>query len=325
MVRGFSRNLCIGVGLASLATTVTSPDARAYLFYFDVQAGASEFLSTSYSFLSPGGSGASDVGLGANLGVSDSPIEPHGGMDFQFGITTLYDNVTQATNNYGILAPYGAFRIQFLSAYATLGITPFVWRRSMQTSGVDNFSQAPNTLAYLGELGVLYSATPKFSLGAALNLQWFTVSGSSNAQPAASLNFVMRFYFNLFNIGNDGPGSATPLEYSGWDISGSELKAPYGPKQTLLARQIGYPTAKAGGKRSRLLGQAPDFRKVAQAKRIVQALQLLRRPSLCDRPSALRPLARGRLEGHRPTLLDHERLRRPSPLWLGLPWRAGRV
>ena len=104
--------------------------------------------------------------------------------------------------------------------YATAGLTPFVWRRSQGGPGLDNYSQAQNTLAYLGEVGALYAATPKFSMGGALNFQWFSSSGVFDAQPSVSLTFVMRFYFSIFGIGQDGPTQGDPLEYRGWRYIG---------------------------------------------------------------------------------------------------------
>jgi hypothetical protein len=213
------RNKTAIYGLACLAISAASRDAAAYPFYFDVQGGAAELTSTSIPIFN-GAGGSSSFGIGGGFGLFYTPIEPHGGVDFQIGIQTLTLFPTQGSNYYGILAPYPAVRLQLLMLYATFGLTPFVWQRSQVGPGVDFFSQAPNTLGYLGEFGILYPATPKFSMGGGLSMQYFSTSGVINTSPALSIHFVMRFYFNLFGIGQDGPAEANPLEYKGWRYIG---------------------------------------------------------------------------------------------------------
>jgi hypothetical protein len=196
---------------------VSSRNAHAYPFYIEVQGGATQYRGTDTLF-SSGTTDASSFGMGFNFSFFYSPWEPHGGLDFQLGLQDQWVFASQGANYYGTQAPYGVLRLQFLSAYASVGLTPFVWRRSMNSPGIDMFSQVPNTLAYIGELGVLYSATPKFSLGGSFAMQWFSVGGVLSTQPAATFNVVLRFYFSLF--GHDPDGSGKPLEYEGWRYIG---------------------------------------------------------------------------------------------------------
>lgn len=215
-----SWKLGIALGVVAVATSVTSRKAHAYPFYFDVQGGMARYMDTSTPLFNSGVSGSSDLGLDFAFGLFYTPIEPHNGFDFQIGIQNLYTTATEATSYYSTFIPYGAVRVQMWMAYASLGLSPFVWRRSEESSGLDNLGKAPSTLAYLTEIGLLYPATPKFSMGGSLTLQWFTSSGVFSAQPAASINVVMRFYFNMFGIGQDGPGQANPLEFEGWRYIG---------------------------------------------------------------------------------------------------------
>lgn len=216
----FGRKIGIALGLAAVAISVASRDAHAYPFYFDVQGGLGEFMGTTSPLFNTGNSGSTGIGTDFGFGLFYTPLEPRGGFDFQFGIQNLLLTATQDSNNLTTLVPYGAIRVQLWMAYATVGLSPFVWRRNQPGAGLDPFSMAPSTLAYLTEVGLLYAATPKFSLGGSLNLQWYTSSGVLSTQPGASLNFVMRFYFNLFGIGQDGPGGGDPLEYQGWRYIG---------------------------------------------------------------------------------------------------------
>jgi len=210
----------IGLVVIALAITVASRDAQAYPFYFDVQGGLGEYLDTTSALFASGTSGATGYGLSGSFGLFYTPIEPSGGLDIQLGLQTNFLSASQGSNYYSTIAPYPAFRVQFWMLYATAGLTPFVWRRSQGGPGLDNYSQAQNTLAYLGEVGALYAATPKFSMGGALNFQWFSSSGVFDAQPSVSLTFVMRFYFSIFGIGQDGPTQGDPLEYRGWRYIG---------------------------------------------------------------------------------------------------------
>jgi hypothetical protein len=204
------------LGLLALATSVTSRNAQAYPLYFDVQGGVGEYLNTTSLLFNSSTSGATSYGIGSSFGLFYTPIEPRDGLDIQIGIQGHYLGTNQDSRYYSTLAPYPAFRLQFWMVYATIGISPFVWRRSEGGQGFENFGLARNTLAYLGETGLLYAATPKFSMGVALNLQFFSSQGVLDSQPAVSGHFVMRFYFSFLGLGQDGPAAANPLEYSGW-------------------------------------------------------------------------------------------------------------
>jgi hypothetical protein len=215
----FVRIFTIGLGLLFLATTVTTRKALAYPFYIDSQLGMSQFRGTDGLF-GTGDSTASSYGVGANLGFFYSPFDAASGFDFQIGLQGQFSLATQGTKNYGLLAPYGVIRLQFLSAYFSAGFTPLIWRRTDTSSGVDNFALATSTMSYLTEVGYLYSATPKFSLGGAVSAQWFISSRGFGSQPLTALTFVMRFYFSLFSHGDGSGAGGTPLEYNGWRYIG---------------------------------------------------------------------------------------------------------
>jgi hypothetical protein len=167
-----------------------------------------------------GQSGTSDIGMGFNLGMFYSPIESRSGPDFQIGIENVYLTASQAGRHYSTLAPYIAARAQLMMFYGSAGFAPFVWRRGEAGPGIDFTGRAENTFAYFAEAGVLYSATPKFSMGPSLNVQWFSTGGAINMAPATTLTFVMRFYFNLLDIGRNDAGAPSQPEYDGWRYIG---------------------------------------------------------------------------------------------------------
>ena len=194
--------------------------AQAYPFYIDVQGGLGEYFDTTSPLFNSGTSGATGYGLSGEVGFFYTPFEPRDGLDLQIGLQNVYLTASQGSSYYSTLVPYPAIRAQFWMAYASVGFAPFVFRRSQNGAGVDNFSEAPSTFGYLGEVGLLYAATPKFSMGAGFTLQWFSSGGVVDSQPAASLNFVMRFYFSLFGVGQDGPAKGGSSEYQGWRYLG---------------------------------------------------------------------------------------------------------
>lgn len=155
-----------------------------------------------------------------NLGFFYTPLEPRHGFDFQIGLESVYLSSQQGPHYYSTAIPYLTARVQLWIVYGSIGLSPLVWKRAGADSGVDFFGQADSTFAYYGEVGALYSATPKFSMGGALNAQFFSNAGVLSTSPATSLTFLMRFYFNMFDIGSDSPGSDNPLEYDGWRYIG---------------------------------------------------------------------------------------------------------
>jgi hypothetical protein len=204
----------------ALAISVASRDAQAYPFYIDFQAGAGRYTDTTTALFNSGVSGTSDVGLAFNLGFFYTPLEPKHGFDFQLGIEGVYLNSQQGTHYYSTAIPYLTARVQLMMLYGSVGLAPLIWRRGELGPGIDNLGLASSTLAYFAEVGALYAATPKFSMGGALNFQFFSNAGILSMSPATSLTFVMRFYFNIFDIGSDSAGVGAPLEYEGWRYIG---------------------------------------------------------------------------------------------------------
>lgn len=206
-------------GLISLATIVTSREAKAYPFYIDSQTGIGQFRSTDKVFDS-GSSGASDMGLGFNLGIFWSPFGASHGMEIQLGLQNQLLIANQGAASFTLLAPTPIIRIQFLSAYVSAGAAPAVWLRNQAQAGIDGFALGSGTYLLLGEAGALYAATPKFSMGGALVLNWFYTGGAIAPMPASNLAFVMRFYFGNRGTGSAESGGTRALEWNGWRYIG---------------------------------------------------------------------------------------------------------
>jgi hypothetical protein len=208
----------IGWGLFFLATSVPLRNAQAAPFYFEVQTGAAEFRGSSDLFGSSGSSATSDFGIGLNYGVFWAPFEPKEGFGLQLGLQHHILTASEGAHNFGFQAPYPAVRLQFLLSYISLGFAPLVWTRSKTTSGYEDFALSSGTMSYLAETGLLYSPTPIFSLGLALNTHWVTTTAGFSSQPIASLNFLMRFYFGKRGSGSNSSDDSP--EYKGWRYIG---------------------------------------------------------------------------------------------------------
>lgn len=199
---------------------MASRNAHAYPFYVDFQAGGGKYLTTNHGMFGNSQAGASNLGMGANLGLFYSPLEAHRGFDIQVGLESVFFGAQAGSSYFSNLTPYGVIRVQIMMIYASAGISPFTFQRTGLGPGIDNMGLASNTLAYFVEGGALYAATPKFSMGLTSNFQFFSSSGVLATQPQASLNFVMRFYFNFMGIGMDSAGGPRTLEYDGWRYIG---------------------------------------------------------------------------------------------------------
>jgi hypothetical protein len=207
-----------GLGGLAVATTVTTRNAQAYPFYVDWQTGLAQFRGTNTLFNS-GTSESTGYGLGANLGLFYGPWGPSAGTEFQIGISQQYISASQGASNFAVLAPMAMARIQLMALYASVGFAPYVWYRAQPEIGIMDFTHLTDAFAYQGEVGALYSVTPKFSMGGALNLTWFSLQSGLLAAPASNLVFVMRFYFGDVNIGSNTRGGK-PLEFHGWRYLG---------------------------------------------------------------------------------------------------------
>ncbi len=204
-----------------IATHVTAQSSIAGAFYTDVQGGISQFRSPEAFFGIEDGAGVSDLGLAFNIGLfksfSNSPK-----MDFQLGLQYRFDSVTQGAYNMATHAPYLLARIQVMALYVSGGISPLMYKRFSGAPGlIDGLTPATGALGLMGEAGLLWSVTPRFSLGAAAAAQWVTVNGSASPAPIINILGSMRFYYGFSNESGSG-GRRTPLEYEGWRYIGGQ-------------------------------------------------------------------------------------------------------
>src|SRR5260221_595281 len=110
-------------------------------------------------------------------------------------------------------APYLAGRLQLSCFYFGGGVAPFVYRSPTMsgTGGFMGFEHANNTLAYFGEVGILWAVTPMFTLGAAVNETFVNVSGMPPAAQALDITLALRFYLSVDNRSTGGSS-----EFKGW-------------------------------------------------------------------------------------------------------------
>lgn len=208
--------------VAVIFSTLFALRAEAYPFYIDVQGGPAEFTGTSGALFQSGLGNASNYGGSAALGFFYSPFELRDLFDIQIGAEGWWmECSTTSMPFYSDTEPYLEIRAQLWMLYFSGGVAPWVWRRTQNTFGLDNYSLASGSMSYLFEAGILYPLTPRFSMGVTAVIQYFDTNGVLDPAPAVSLNFAMRFHFSLFGIGGDSPHEAGgSLEYTGWRYIG---------------------------------------------------------------------------------------------------------
>ena len=192
--------------------------AHSYPFYIETQTGISQIRSSDQVY-GTNTSAASSMGVGIQFGFFYSPFEIRHGLDIQLGLETDYLSGTVDDLNLGLLMPAALLRLQFQSFYTSVGAAPFIMTSAAESPSIDTFGYASNGAVYLAEVGYLYSATPKFSMGGAANLAWFSVTGKFIPSPSSHIAFVMRFYFGTPRGGSTGSNGA-PLEWDGWRYIG---------------------------------------------------------------------------------------------------------
>jgi hypothetical protein len=180
-------------------------------FYND--AGMAAIQMHNESPLYGSGVPASHLGYGVNFGVWSVLTNPDRPMGIQFGLVGRYTSTSSSSPQatYGFMAAYPAFRLQLSRLYFSAGATPFVWKSLTYNGTSSSFSRSVGGIAYLGEAGLLFPVTPRFSFGTSVSVESVHTSAGSGPSPIGSANFFMRFYY--------GFGSETQTksnEFHGW-------------------------------------------------------------------------------------------------------------
>lgn len=181
--------------------------------YYDLAGGVAKYQQTS-PFFGSSTQGSTGYGFALNNGIFINWGNDHRAFAFQLGLQHRYSSASDANSSFAVQAAYPVMRLQFGRIYLGTGFTPFVWKRSNAIGGMDNFSSAKSTDAFLAEAGFLMPVTPKFSMGTQASAQFMSGNGVKSPNPIWDATFSMRFYFGFFG-GGGGGGSETSGEYSG--------------------------------------------------------------------------------------------------------------
>lgn len=191
---------------------IQAPSAAASSFYFEFAGGIAQYRQSE-------GIGGSQVDSTSNIGAAVNStllfsfdIEKSA-VQFQIGVQDRFSLVSSRNMNLGLHVPYAVLRLQITKIFVGVGYAPMVWKRVSDTTGIDNFNRLTDGKSIMGEAGLLWSVTPKFSLGAAAGMQMVSASGVNGPRPAFDLTALMRFYFGFMGDGKSSRGSN---EFMGW-------------------------------------------------------------------------------------------------------------
>ncbi len=202
--------------LLLLAAALPLRGAQAGGFYWEAGGGIAQ-LRGSDAFLPLATPAAGSLNIALNLGIFRTfPISDLA-SEFHLGVDLRYDSGTGSggANDFTVMTPYLVARLQLSIFYVEGGYGPFVWRRIEPSAGFGELDHVPSAFAYLAEAGVLWPITPKFSLGAALDLQWINQSGMNSPSPIIEAVGLMRFYFG-FSSSQSSQGRQNSSEWKGW-------------------------------------------------------------------------------------------------------------
>jgi hypothetical protein len=203
-VKRFGLFLTVFCALTALSTTAFAGPA----FYADAGGSVVEIHTPSPFW----GSGVPTpgIGYGLNYGIWTTFSKSEPAINLQFGIQDRYEAASGSGATYGFMAAYPELRLQLSRLYFSVGATPFIWQ-SLDYSGANSsLGRVQGATSYLGEAGLLFPVTPKFSFGASASVEYVHTSSVSSPNPIASANAFMRFYFGF------GDGSHNSSEFKGW-------------------------------------------------------------------------------------------------------------
>ena len=193
----------------ALLTLLSATSAHAGAFYVETGGGLSQMRNAD-TYFSGATSGTGNLGPGVNLSIFYS-FSNNAPLDFHFGIQNIYASGSDISN-FSTDITYVMLRMQASLFYIGGGYSPYVMSSVGQSPGINGLTRDSTASAYMGEAGVLWAVTPKFSLGAGANVQFVSANGAVSPMTYEALGF-MRFYFGF--IGGSGP-SGRSNEFQGW-------------------------------------------------------------------------------------------------------------
>ena len=197
-----------GLGLLSgliLALLASEYPVHASAFYYEFQGGFAQIRNSEPFFTGTPSILDRGFSLNGSFGYSFSG----GAIPAEAQIGLQHRTVTGSVNSmeyYAIQAPYLIARLQLSRIFVGAGFAPFVWRRVGPMPGLDAFSGAPGSRAFLGEGGFLWPAAAQF----------ITTDGVLSPKPTGELTVLMRVYFGFSRSSSSSDGRDTSNEFHGW-------------------------------------------------------------------------------------------------------------
>lgn len=147
---------------------------------------------------------------GMDLGIWTTFTHRETAMDFQFGIYDRQQSILNSGTSSSLNLILPAVRLQASRVFLTFAYSPYVFGPS--NSSPTGLGRALQSTALLGEMGMLFPITPKFSFGASGSYETIKRNGISGPDPALAGNFFMRFNFGFGSEEASRPSS----EFKGW-------------------------------------------------------------------------------------------------------------
>ncbi len=180
--------------------------------YYEAELGVAQYRRGD-AFFDTSTGGVTNFGPAFDLGLyfvlstvgieGGPPIEISAGLENRASLSSDANG-----DSLGFVAPYPEIRIQLSKAFGGIGVTPI---ELSQQQGAYHFKHA---LAYMGEVGLLWAVTPKFSLGAVGSAQVVSSAGTLSPAPILEAVALLRFYFGT--AGNGGGSENGSVEFHGW-------------------------------------------------------------------------------------------------------------
>ncbi|MGK5088974.1 hypothetical protein WDW86_15560 [Bdellovibrionota bacterium FG-2] len=177
------------------------------MIYDEVSGGAGVIMKGDPYFVGA----PTKTGLGAGASFSIFHTLSNGALlEGQVGLVGRFVSASGPDSPYTLFAPYPTFRVQFTRMYVGVGFSPFVFSGTSLLS----LSSSSGGLGFMGEGGILWPITPKFSLGFCAGAQFISFSGGMSPAPAIDAGVLMRFYLSASK--DHGRHSNANENFHGW-------------------------------------------------------------------------------------------------------------
>ncbi len=186
---------------------VAAHPARATMIYDEVSGGAGIIMKGDPYFV--GAPTKTSMGGGGTFSIFHT-LSNGSLLEGQIGLVGRFISASGPDSQYTMFSPYPTFRIQFGRIYVGAGFTPFIF----SSNSVTSLSSATGGLGFMGESGILWPITPKFSLGLCGGAQFVSYSGGMSPAPAIDAGLLMRFYLSASS--DHGRARQMNQDFHGW-------------------------------------------------------------------------------------------------------------